>query len=236
MNTRSAALAFVMLGTTAAYAQAPGESYYAQPPGQTAPAPIVVQPAREIEPMADRFAVNLNIGGFSVAPEEAEEGSETHFNIAELQLRFRATRRLEIFLAFAGGRQHIDDEDGGTEGDLAMDQVTLGLRFNFRPAHHWNWYLMAGFGSTLIAPHDTPEEFRDDMRRGHGMFGIGLEHRWQHFALSAELRGVSVEEREDMFETQPVTDGPRGEPPPASLMDGRELGGGQFTIGGSYYF
>jgi hypothetical protein len=233
MQTRSIAFALVMLGTSAAYAQAPG-SYYAQPPGETAPvpAPVYVQPAHEVEPMADRFAINLNLGGFSVAPEDADEGSETNFNIAELQLRFRATRRLEIFLAFAGGRQQLEDDQ---EGDLAMDQVTLGLRFNFRPTHHWNWYLMAGFGSTLIAPHDTPEEFRDDMRRSHGVFGIGLEHRWQHFALSAELRGVSVEERDDMYETQPVVDGgPRGET--ASLMDGRELGGGQFTIGGSYYF
>ena len=233
MQTRSIALAFVMLGTSAAYAQAPG-SYYAQPPGETAPAPvIVVQPVREIEPMADRFAVNLNLGGFSVAPEDAQEGSETNFNIAELQLRFRATRRLEIFLAFAGGREQLDDDQ---QGDLAMDQVTLGLRFNFRPAHHWNWYLMAGFGSTLIAPHDTPEELRDDMRRSHGVFGIGLEHRWQHFALSAELRGVSVEKNEDMFETQPVDGGPGRDVPKASLMDGRELGGGQFTIGGAYYF
>jgi hypothetical protein len=125
--------------------------------------------------------------------------------------------------------------DVDEEGDLAMDQVTLGLRFNFRPEHHWNWYLMAGFGSTLIAPHNTPKEVRDDMRRGHGMFGIGLEHRWQHFALSAELRGIAVEERDDVYETQPVDGGgARGEP--ASLMDGRELGGGQFTIGGSYYF
>ncbi|MBA3499076.1 MAG: hypothetical protein M4D80_12055 [Myxococcota bacterium] len=228
MTTRLLAAASIVLLPTIALAQAPG-SYYAQPPGETAPvAPVVVvQPARQIEPMADRFAVNLNLGGFSVAPEDAPEGSETNFSLAELQLRFRATRRLEILLAFAGGRQQLDNEE---EGDLAMDQVTLGLRFNFRPAHHWNWYLMAGFGSTLIAPHDTPEEFREDMRRGHAVFGIGLEHRWQHFALSAELRGVAVEKKEDMYETLPV-DGA-----PATLMDGRELGGGQFTIGGSYYF
>jgi hypothetical protein len=226
MMTRSLAASIVLLPTIA-FAQAPG-SYYAQPPGETAPiAPVVVQPARQIEPMADRFAINVNVGGFSVAPEDAPEGSETNFSLAELQLRFRATRRLEILLAFAGGRQQLDNEE---EGELAMDQVTLGLRFNFRPAHHWNWYLMAGFGSTLIAPHDTPEEFREDMRRGHAVFGIGLEHRWQHFALSAELRGVAVEEKEDMYETLPV-DGA-----PATLMDGRELGGGQFTIGGSYYF
>lgn len=228
MTTRLLAASIVLLPTIA-FAQAPG-SYYAQPPGETAPTPVVIaQPAHQVEPMADRFAINVNLGGFSVAPEDAPEGSETNFSLAELQLRFRATRRLEILLAFAGGRQQLDNEEAG---ELAMDQVTLGLRFNFRPYHHWNWYLMAGFGSTLIAHHDTPEEARDDLRRGHGVFGIGIEHRWRHFALSAELRGVAVEEREDMYETLPVED--RGEP--ASLMDGRELGGGQFTLGANYYF
>jgi hypothetical protein len=230
MTTRLLAASIVLLPTIA-FAQAPG-SYYAQPPGETAPvAPVIVVPARQIEPMADRFAVNVNLGAFSVAPEDAPEGSETNFSLAELQLRFRATRRLEILLAFAGGRQQLDNEE---EGDLAMDQVTLGLRFNFRPAHHWNWYLMAGFGSTLIAPHDTPEDLREDMRRNHAVFGIGLEHRWRHFALSAELRGVAVEEQEDMYETLPADGGSWEDS--ASLMDGRELGGGQFTIGGSYYF
>lgn len=223
------ALVFVLLGTAAAHAQAPGEYYGGPSAAPVAPAPVVVVPAHQVEPMADRFAINLNLGGFSVAPEDAPEGSETNFSLAELQVRFRATRRLEIFLAFAGGREQLDNDE---QGDLAMDQVTLGVRFNFRPYHHWNWYLMAGFGSTLIAPHDTPEELRDDLRRGHGVFGIGLEHRWQHFALSAELRGVAVEEDEDMYTIQPVVDGSRD----ASLMDGRELGGGQFTIGGSYYF
>jgi hypothetical protein len=226
MTTRLLALSSLVLVPTLAFAQAPG-SYYAQPPSQTSPVePVIVHPVREIEPMADRFAVNVNLGGFSIAPEDADEGQESEFSIAELQLRFRATRRLEVFLAFAGGRQQLDNDE---EGELAMDQVTLGLRFNFRPAHHWNWYLMGGFGSTLIAPHDTPEEVRDDMRRGHAVFGIGLEHRWQRFALSAELRGIAVAEDEEMVRTQPVRfDG--------NLMDGRELGGGQFTLGGSFYF
>jgi hypothetical protein len=227
MTTRLLALSSLVLVPTLAFAQAPG-SYYAQPPSDTAPVePVVLQPVREVEPMADRFAINVNLGGFSVAPDGAEEGQETNFSVAELQLRFRATRRLEVFLAFAGGRQQLDNDE---EGELAMDQVTLGLRFNFRPEHHWNWYLMGGFGSTLIAPHDTPEEARDDMRRGHAVFGIGLEHRWQSFALSAELRGIAVEKDEDMVVTQdlPIRDG--------NLMDGRELGGGQFTLGGSFYF
>ena len=37
------------------------------------------------------------------------------------------------------------------------------------------------------------------------MFGVGVERRWSHFALQAELRGISVGERdEDDFEKMPV--------------------------------
>jgi hypothetical protein len=223
----------LLVSSTAAYAQAPG-SYYAQPPGEVAPvpAPIVVAPAPEVDAMASRFGVGVSVGGMGIAPKDDDrmDGEDTQFNVAELQLRFRATRRLEILLAFAGGREHIKNTD--EDGDLAMDQVTLGLRFNFRPEHHWNWYLMAGFGSTLIAPHDTPEEVRDDLRRAHGVFGIGLEHRWQHFALQAELRGVAVEKADDDMLVFGV-DGSGGDP---RLTDGRELGGGMFTLGANYYF
>ena len=225
MTTRLLALPIALVPTLA-FAQAPGESY-AQSPAMVAPAPqqVIVVRAPEVEPLANRFAIGLGLGGFSVAPEDAVEGSETDFSVAEIQLRFRATRRLEVLLAFAGGREQLEDEQ---EGDLAMDQVTLGLRFNFRPYHHWNWYVMAGFGSTLIAPHDTPKEARDDLRRGHGMFGIGLEHRWQHFALTAELRGIAVAEDEERSRIMTVGGG--------SLVDGRELGGAQVSLGGSYYF
>lgn len=227
MTIRFAALS--LLVPSVALAQAPGETYYAQPPGQVAPAApqVIVVPTTEVDPMADRFAVNLNLGGFSIAPDGADEGQETDFSVAELQVRFRATRRLEILLAFAGGRQQLDNDE---QGELAMDQVTLGLRFNFRPEHHWNWYVMGGFGSTLIAPHDTPEEAREDMRRAHGVLGIGAEYRWQRFGITAELRGIGVAEDEDMVIIQdaPARDG--------NLMDGRELGGGQFTLGGSFYF
>ena len=229
MKSRLVTLSLLTL-STAAYAQAPGE-YYAQAPGQAAPAPapIVVAPAPAVDAMASRFGVGVSVGGMGISPKEDHmDGNETHFNVAELQLRFRATRRLEILLAFSGGREHIDETD--MDGDLAMDQVTLGLRFNFRPQHHWNWYLMAGFGSTLIAPHDTPEDQRDDLRRGHGVFGIGLEHRWQHFALQAELRGVAVE-KADMDQILPAR--PDGS---SMLTDGRELGGGMFTLGANYYF
>ena len=221
-----------------ANAQAPGETYYAQPPSQTAPAPApIVVATTGRDPLAQRWAIGLQLGGMGISPDDAME--DTEFQTAELNVRFRATRRLEILLAFTGGRQTIEDAYGDQqEGDLAMDMVTLGARFNFRPASRWNWYLMAGIGSTLIAHHETPEEIRDELRRPHGMFGIGIERRWTHFALQAELRGISVGEPEDSDEVMPVR--PDGSREPAPSVDfattDDELGGGQFTIGASFYF
>ena len=239
MTTRLLALAlvpgFFAFGSATAHAQAPGETYYAQPPSETAPvAPVVVAPSHR-NPMAHRWAIGLQIGGMGISQEDAPE--DTSFATGEINVRFRATRRLEIFLAFTGGRQQIDTADGeDREGDLAMDQVTLGARFNFRPAHRWNWYLMAGIGSTLIAHHETPEEVRDDLRRPHGMFGIGLERRWTHFALQAELRGISVGEHEDGAMTLPADGAPRDPGGADFAMSNEELGGGQFTLGASFYF
>jgi hypothetical protein len=222
-----------------ALAQAPGEGYYgpsAAPVVQ--PTPVVVVPVGR-DPMAQRWAVGLNFGGLSVGPEDAPDDMQTDFATAELNVRFRATRRLEVFLAFAGGRQTVEDYDGEQmDGDLAMDQVTLGLRFNFRPAHNWNWYLMGGFGSTLIAHHETPEELREDLRRPHGMFGIGVERRWTNFALQAELRGVAIGENEDRAEIQPdiAPGGPRDPNAIDFSRNNEELGGGQFSLGASFYF
>lgn len=236
MTTRLLALALVPgFFASNAHAQAPGETYYAQPPSQTAPvAPVVVAPVGR-DPMAQRWAIGLQLGGMGVSPEDAPEDSETSFATAELNVRFRATRRLEVFLAFTGGRQQIEGMHGeDRDGDLALDQVTLGVRFNFRPAHRWNWYLMAGFGSTLIAHHETPEEIRDELRRPHGMFGVGIERRWTNFALQAELRGISVGEADDV-EAMPVDGGAPTSDVDFQMQD-EELGGGQFTLGGSFYF
>ena len=61
------------------------------------------------------------------------------------------------------------------------------------------------------------------------MLGAGVEHRWQRFALQAELRGVSISGDDEMTV---VVDG-NGTTTTASSG---ELGGGQLTLGGAFYF
>jgi hypothetical protein len=75
-----------LLATSTAYAQAPGEiePSYAQPP-PTEVTPVVVVDTG-VPVMQHRFAVGLNLGGFSVRPSENEDASDTEFRAAEYVL------------------------------------------------------------------------------------------------------------------------------------------------------
>ena len=242
-----------VLASATAYAQAPGEvapePYYAQPPAET-PAANPYTPA--VSPLARRWAIGLNLGGMGIHPESEDtayaEANESTFQIAELAIRYRASRRIEIELSLGGGREVVETDYGDAEGDLAMGNLTVGVRYRFRPEHKWNWWLMAGLGGTIVAPHVSSEEERDALTRPHGTFGIGLERRFRRFALQAELRGVAMGEPKGYEDEQQSPDRPTTEPgmptpdrPPASLTASDaayspELGGGVFTIGASYYF
>jgi hypothetical protein len=200
----------------------------------TDPATPVANPCSgavpQINPLARRLAVGLSLRSMSVMPADAPEGSETDFHGAEVDVRYRITRRWEITLAFGGGRQVLDD--GEAQGELATDSVTLGVRFRFMPERKWNWFLSAGLGRTIIAQHDSTKEEREALARPHGVLGVGLERRWRAFALQAEIRGISIGPRDEM-EVEPARPGGgSGTTKPADV----DLGGGVFTLGASYYF
>jgi hypothetical protein len=240
------------LAASHAYAQAPGdvapETYYAPPSATpTPPPPPQAAPAWQcgyaapIPVMAHRWAIGVSFGGMGVAPEDAPEGSEARFRIGEISLRYRASRRIELQLALSGGRQMIEDD---AEGDLATGTVMLALRYRFMPEHRWNWYVMGGLGGTVVAPHQSTSAERDAAQRPLGALGVGIERRFQRFALSAEVRAVGLGEREDaMGADVPVSDGGAAPPKPlprlpasSAAVYAEQLSGGMFTIGASYYF
>jgi hypothetical protein len=240
-----------VLAASPAYAQAPGdvapESYYAQPPAppppppQAAPAAPYGYESAQVRVMAHRWAIGVSIGGMAVAPEDAPEGSEAQFRVGEISLRYRASRRIELQLALSGGRQMLEDD---TEGDLATGTVMLALRYRFMPEHRWNWYVMGGIGGSVVAPHQSTSAERDAARRPIGALGVGLERRFQQFALSAEVRAVGLGEREDAMSGGPIVNDGGAAPPkplprlPASTaaVYAEQLSGGMLTIGASYYF
>jgi hypothetical protein len=234
-----------VLAASSAYAQAPGEVASAPPPPPPsyAPAPSGQCGGSAAPVMARRWAIGVSIGRLGVAPEGAVEGSEARFSVAELAVRYRATRRLELELGLSGGREVLAD---GNEGDLAAGSVTLAVRYRFRPEQRWNWFVMGGFGGTVIAPHTSSEAERDGATRPLGMAGLGIERRFRRLALQAEVRAVGLGQREDATEDVPVVvdgGGAPTKPVPVSLLPASaattyadELGGGMFTLGASFYF
>jgi hypothetical protein len=234
-----------LLAASSAYAQAPGDVAPAAPGPYYAPAPSPAPAdpsASGPSVMTRRWAIGLSIGSLGVTPDGAAEDIETRFRIAELAVRYRATRRLELELAMSGGREVLED---GVEGNLATGSVTLAARYRFRPERRWSWWVMGGLGGTVIAPHQSSEAQREGATRPLGMLGIGIERRFRRFALQAELRGIGLGPREDAMGMADVPDRPTtdGGPTPvprlpagAATTYAEELGGGMFTLGASYHF
>lgn len=151
------------------------------------------------------------LGETELAP---DHGPSMTFGGAAIAVRYRPWRHLELELSFGGGRERRHD---GGDGELAMATGTLAARYRFNPERDWNVWLLAGVGSTVVAPHVSTEEERAAAQRPHVAIGAGIERRWNRLALQFEVRalglGPTVDEK-----------GPE------------ELGGGAFSLGASYYF
>ncbi len=221
-----------VLAATSAHAQAPGG--YAQPPGDYYSGggdyyagPSAMQPQQIIAPAAPpvfqpRFSVAASFGSMSLTPERNPDAS-ADFAIGQLALRYRGWTHLEIELSMAGGNQQLADDKG--EGDLKIAHVSLAARYRFNALQHTNWWLMAGLGVTTVAPKDASGDQAEMAQRPHGLLGIGMEYRWVHFALQAELKAIAVGPTED---EQRIADD--------TGMDPQGITGGSFTLGGAYYF
>jgi hypothetical protein len=240
-------LASLVLSTTAASAQAPGDYYEGDiaPPGM---APVAPEPAPAPPPVRQRrWSIGLNVGSLGVAP-HAQPENQTEFSVGQLALRYRPWRRLEIELALGGGTEEYDD---GTKGDRQVSTSVLALRYRFNPQKRWNWWLMAGMGSFAVTSTYASDEEKEASVQSTLQFGVGIERRWRRFALQLELRavGVAPNEEGDVVYDGGGADMPTGgstdekmEPvrPPydpyysPSTRDGWK--GGQTTIGASYYF
>ncbi|HEY0483690.1 MAG TPA: outer membrane beta-barrel protein [Kofleriaceae bacterium] len=270
MRLRTLAFSLAPLLTASlAHAQAPGE-VAVQPvvvaPVVVAPvvaqpvvvAPVVVAPAAGAAPiaapgtapvdagcaqaagresvMANRWSIGLSVGSMSLAPEGAPD-DQTAFALGELALRFRATPHLELELSAGGGRERTADDQ---DGDLQVNTAAIAARYRFRPEAAWNWFVLAGIGGASVTHHDATQQERSDATQPFGMLGIGVERRFHHLALQAELRGVGLGKAR-----QDAAPGAAVEPPmteaatvmtPTTTSANTARSGGAFSIGLSYYF
>jgi hypothetical protein len=233
-------LAPLVVATLAAtaHAQAPGEVVPYGPQGpQTAPADPCGSSCSRASVMANRWAVGIGVGHLTVAPDSAPD-AKAEFGTGEFSLRFRATLHLELELGSFGGREQLPGNQG--EGDREAGAAYLGARYRFAAEQPWNWFVMMGLGGMSIASHDATDQQRHDAQRPIGLAGIGLERRWTHFALSAELRYVGVGKNEQVERTSPplmMEPGGKPLPPDTTISPSQEhWSGGTFSIGASYYF
>jgi hypothetical protein len=232
----------VLAGSTAtALAQTPGDYYgdASGAPGMISPQPVVIMTAPVRNVMADRWAVGLSIGGFSTSPDSSPD-QKTQFNVGELALRFRATPHLELELAVGGGAEKLSD---GSQGDTQLSMAALALRYRFAIQSDWNWWIMGGLGQAVIDSKNVTDSMQLDAdTRPLAELGIGLEHRWDHFALQAELKAVGMGERKGGdLKGAPVPVDASGAPITSgggSVTNGNPdtQSGGALTIGASYYF
>jgi hypothetical protein len=232
-------LASLVLSTTAAFAQAPGdyEEGDLAPPGMAPVAPEPPPPPVRQQ----RWSIGLNLGSMNVAP-HMQPDNQTEFSVGQLALRYRPWRHLEIELALGGGREQLQD---GTQGDRELHSSVLALRYRFNPQKRWNLWAMAGMGSFAVTSQYASDAEKQAAVQSTLQFGLGLERRWTRFALQLEVRAVGVAPNDQATGDMPVRE-PIGSPtdtmqPPkdpgtttTSSLDGWK--GGQTTIGASYYF
>jgi hypothetical protein len=220
----------LVAASTAAHAQAPGDVPVSAP-GMAPPPPpgFVSAGAAPVDVMANRWAVGVSVGSLTLAPQNYPD-DKTRFGIGELSIRFRATPHLELEGAFGGGREELQN---GMQGDLELRTGALAARYRFSPAEHWNWWLMGGIGAVSIAQHGATDQAFQDVQRPMAALGLGLERRWQQFALHVELRGLGVGPHDNAGQPKPQAPvmpgvlGPTSDP---------HLSGGMLTLGASYYF
>lgn len=162
---------------------------HAQAPGQTTSQPATAAPAASpAGVMASRWAIDLALGGWSLRPKGASEG--TGFGALGLAGRFRLRPAMELALGLALG-------GGSRDGvDLSMGALYGEFRYRFRAERPWNVFVLGGLGVASVARKSGS----DAERKGRGMLrlGGGVERRFGSFALEATLAGIAVAEDPDV--------------------------------------
>jgi hypothetical protein len=202
-------------------------------PGMTpmvAPGSECAAPAPRESVMENRFAVGFSLGSMGLAPKDLPD-DQTAFIVGELAFRFRVTRHFELVLSGGGGREHTPD---GMEGDLEVNQAMLAARWRFMPESKWNWFLTGGLGGASITRHDATKQERKDATQPMGMLGVGVERRFRHLALQAELRAIGMGKAKDdqMTDAAPTAMAVTTTTNSADI----QRNGGSLTLGLSYYF
>jgi hypothetical protein len=192
------------------------------------------------ELMQHRWAVGLNVGGLTTS-RESNPDDKTNWSVGSIDIRFRVMPHLELVTELGGGSEKLMD---GSEGDRSISMVSLGVRYRMLPTHKFNLWLSGALGVTTVASSSATDQERQDAQRPLGSLGVGMEYRFRHFALQAELKAIGTgptkaeQDAKDTPLAEPVKDGMTGAIPPNvnPTVTTDRFAGGVFTIGASWYF
>lgn len=194
-----------------------------------APAPVAVV---EAPPALPKWGIGLRVTSMTLAPESNPE-AETEYGGGGLQVRYRLAPRWQLELALDHVTERLED---GQMGTRQLQSATLAAQYHFRPYARWDWYALVGIGGTANGDPEISDEEREASSVGHVHLGVGVERRFRHLAIGAELRAVGIgpREDEDVPQTEPVR--PTGMTVPTAEIDAEGSSGGQLTIAATYYF
>ena len=185
---------------------------HAQAPGEVAPQTPGV--------MLDRWAVNVALGGES-ATAHADGASNVGFALIEVSGRFRIRADIEVALTLGGGGGNT------SEGDFSTGGLYADVRYRFLAERAWNVIALVGLGVESIGFKNVGSP--DNKARGSVRIGGGVERRFGHFALEADLRLFEIAENKDaIMLDELVTAG--------SQLARYGVSGVTLTLGGTYYF
>jgi hypothetical protein len=224
----TAALSTAGIAATAATAHAqvgPGACDCA-----VAPAPVVVVAA---PPELPKWGLGLRMTSMTLAP-ESNPDAETQYGGGGVQLRYRVAPHWQLELAL----DHVQEQlENGEMGTRQLDSAVLAAQYHFRPYARWDWYAMLGVGGIGDGDPEISDEQRKASQQGQFALGVGLERRWNHLGVGAELRAVGVSPREAKDApamTEPVR--PTGSTVPTQPAEDEGTSGGQLSIAATYYF
>ncbi|MEZ4363072.1 MAG: hypothetical protein R3B48_22965 [Kofleriaceae bacterium] len=195
------------------------------PPGQCECAPEPAPTPRPPRWARYQIGVDLRVGSLGLGDPEAPDHQQ--FATGGIAVRWRMSQRLELHGSLDhGSLAEQGDEPGnepGTEGPQ-VTAVTASLRYHFRTDAPLGWYLHGGLGASSIESADrTVLESRP-----HLAFGAGLQYRFDHVVLGAELSLLALGQRER--EASGAGVGASAVAAPAPGADPEDEGGGQFTL------
>jgi len=167
--------------------------------------------------MADEWGLGLRALSERVNPSDGGPGG-IDMGGAGILVRWRISALVGLELGIDGVHGQLDGYDRKTSS------ATLAATVHLNPESRWDIYLLAGIGGAtdkITAVDADGMTVEDELKETLLRVGGGVEFRWEHIGVGAELAGVAF------FLQNPET---------SSGLVPSKSGGGQLSLFGTFYF